>query len=80
MGEENEPKKVVNRYALAVLGVALMFINLWMSRAMANDFKGFLVMVFLVNGIIGLGFASVYRTITRIPRKDKTNADGTKGS
>jgi len=64
--EGNTEKKKVNRIALVILGIALMFFNLWLSRAMVNEpFRAFVVMAFLTNAVIGLGFASVYRRITR---------------
>jgi len=66
MEKDTESKKKVNRIALAVLGVALMFFNLGLTKVMANEpFSAFVFMAFLTNMIIALGFVSVYRKITR---------------
>lgn len=70
--EKNEkPKrKKVNRTALAVFGVCVMFINLLIFKSMEGEpFIRFAGMSFLVCGILGLGFGNIYRTITR--RDDK---------
>ena len=64
--EENTKPKKVNRIALAVFFVALMFLNLWIANKMAAaPFHSFVIMVFLVNVVLALGFRTVYNTIMR---------------
>jgi len=64
-------RKKVNRIALAIFGVGVMFVNLLLSKIMIGEpFLGFVIISFLVCGVLGLGFAKIYITITR---KDKNN-------
>lgn len=64
--EENTERKKVNRVALAVFGIGLMFFNYGLARIMANEpFAGFVIMAFLTNIVMALGFIRIYRTITR---------------
>lgn len=58
--------KRANWKTYLIFGVALMFVNWWISDKMLDEpFQAFIVVVILVNAILGFGFKTIYNTIMR---------------
>jgi len=65
MGKEKEIKRA-GKFTYAIFFVFLMVFNFGLMKIMAGDpFKHFVLMSFLMNGILGMAFRTIYHTLAK---------------
>lgn len=70
MEENKEPKRKMSKLTITIFGVLVMFINLLLAKSMTDEpFINFVVLSFLVCGVLGIGFGSIYRTFIKKDNK-----------
>jgi len=72
--EKEKVKKFAKKHwlSLGATGLVMILVNAWMANKMQHDpFTHYIVMTFLINTIIGVAYARIYRTLTK-DRKNET--------